>query len=170
MHESIRKNPSEYNVWKGDNVELEGTNTQSNNCYTKENQKAINSVKTFILSKKDEIKATLEFYASLPAEMSKSKVEETSFVQYQINCKNPKIDVKVQDLYLPQGIIDVIIKAVEKGNVLFIGPPGVGKTKLAVELARSLSGNDECLNIVTANSLWFRRNLIGGESIREGSL
>lgn len=170
LHESIRKNPSEYNAWKGDNVELEGTNTQSNNCYTKENQKAINSVKNFILSKKDEIKATLEFYASLPTEMSKSKVEETSFVQYQINCKNPKIDVKVQDLYLPQGIIDVIIKAVEKGNVLFIGPPGVGKTKLAVELARSLSGNDECLNIVTANSLWFRRNLIGGESIREGSV
>jgi 5-methylcytosine-specific restriction endonuclease McrBC GTP-binding regulatory subunit McrB len=170
LHESIRKNPSEYNAWKGDNVELEGTSTQGNNCYTKENQKAINSVKSFILSKKDEIKATLEFYASLPAEMPKSKAEETSFVQYQINCKSPKIDVKVQDLYLPQGINDVIIKAIEKGNVLFIGPPGIGKTKLAVELARSLSGNDECLNIVTANSLWFRRNLIGGESIREGSV
>jgi len=170
LHESIRKNPSEYNAWQGDNVELEGTNTQANSCYTKENQKAINSVKKFILSKKDEIKATLEFYVSLPAEMPKSKVEETSFVQPQINCKNSKIDVKVQDLYLPQGINDVIIKAMEKGNVLFIGPPGVGKTKLAIELARSLSGNDECLNIVTANSLWFRRNLIGGESIREGSV
>ncbi|AGJ62775.1 McrB family protein [Saccharolobus islandicus] len=170
LHESIRKNPSEYNAWQGDNVELEGTNTQANNCYTKENQKAINSVKRFILSKKDEIKATLEFYASLPAEMPKSKVEETSFVQPQINCKNPKIEVNVEDLYLPQGINDVIIKAIEKGNVLFIGPPGVGKTKLAIELARSLSGNDECLNIVTANSLWFRRNLIGGESIREGSV
>jgi 5-methylcytosine-specific restriction endonuclease McrBC GTP-binding regulatory subunit McrB len=170
LHESIRKNPSEYNAWQGDNVELESTNTQANNCYTKENQKAINSVKRFILSKKDEIKATLEFYASLPAEMPKSKVEETSFVQPQINCKNSKIEVNVQDLYLPQGINDVIIKAIEKGNVLFIGPPGVGKTKLAIELARSLSGNDECLNIVTANSLWFRRNLIGGESIREGSV
>lgn len=167
LHKSIRDNPSNYNAWQGDNVELEGTNTQSNNCYTKENKEAIESVRNFILSKKDEIKATLEFYANLPAEMH--KVEETSFVKTQINC-NSKTELSVDDLYLPQDIIDVIIKALEKGNVLFIGPPGVGKTKLAIELVRSLSGNDECFNIVTANSLWFRRNLIGGESIREGSV
>ncbi len=169
LHESIRKNSSGNDAWQGDSVELEGINTQANNCYTRDNQKAINSVKQFISLKKDEIKATLEFYASLSPEIPISRVGETSN-QRQINCKNSKVEINLEDLYLPQAMNDVFVKSLERGNVLFIGPPGVGKTKLAMELARSLSGHDECLNVFTANSLWFRRNLIGGESVREGSV
>ncbi|WP_016731854.1 McrB family protein [Saccharolobus islandicus] len=169
LHESIRNNPTDYDRWQGDNIELEGTNTQTNNCYTKDNHKAINSVKRFILSKKDEIKPTLEFYINLLRSEPQIK-EEAITISSKINCKNSNNDVKVEDVYLPQGITGIIIKSLEKGNVLFIGPPGVGKTKLALELVKSLSGNDECFNIVTANSLWFRRTLIGGESIREGSV
>ena len=66
--------------------------------------------------------------------------------------------------------VDDIVKALEAGNVLFVGPPGTGKTRLATKLAEVLTGSDRCYQKYTANSLWFRNNVIGGESLEHGSV
>ncbi|MGC9145828.1 MAG: AAA family ATPase, partial [Nitrososphaeria archaeon] len=73
------------------------------------------------------------------------------------------------ELYLPEDFdLDALIAAVKDGNVLLYGPPGTGKTKLARILARKLEGADP--EIHTANSLWFRRDVIGGETIINDSV
>ncbi|CCC80909.1 AAA family ATPase [Thermoproteus tenax] len=66
------------------------------------------------------------------------------------------------------GVAEKVGAALYAGNVLLVGPPGVGKTTLAVEFAKRLTGSDYIL--ATANALWFRRDVIGGETIREGSV
>ncbi len=74
-----------------------------------------------------------------------------------------------EELYLPEDFdFDALIAAVKSGNVLLYGPPGTGKTKLAKMLASKLEGTDP--EIYTANSLWFRRDVIGGETIVNGSV
>ncbi|QGA53874.1 AAA domain-containing protein [Sulfolobus sp. E5-1-F] len=164
LHESIRKNYNDSDKWKGDNDRLEGTVQQSNRCYKEDNTKALKAFQKYILSKKEEIISTLDFYSMFSSSTQKEHVSS------EIVCnKNAQPDLN--GLYIPQDTVKIILKALQTTNVLLVGPPGTGKTSLAIRTVKSLTGNnDNCYEVATANSLWFRRNLIGGESIREGSV
>lgn len=58
--------------------------------------------------------------------------------------------------------LEFLIRGAAYGNVLLAGPPGVGKSKAAVAVAKAFGGD---YVLATAHALWFRRDVIGGESI-----
>ncbi|MGC9106424.1 MAG: AAA family ATPase [Thermoprotei archaeon] len=169
LHESIRKNPSDPSKWQGENPQLKGVSPLGNNCFEETNQAAIESFKAFILSKKDEIRQTLEFYAGLTHRRAVPIQQQP--VTAELECRSVnQIPTVSEDFFIDKGRVEVIANTMRKTNVILVGPPGVGKTRLAIEIARSLTGSEECFTIYTANALWFRRNLVGGESIRNGSV
>ena len=148
LHKSVRDNPENVDKWKGEKIKgIEGETCTDNPS---------NEIKEFIMNRVNEIKATLDFY--------------TSNVKEEAICKGnegPKID----DLYVKPEAVSLILNSLKITNVLLVGPPGTAKTTLAKRVVSALTGNnEECYEIATANSLWFRRDVIGGESIREGSV
>lgn len=85
----------------------------------------------------------------------------------QVNIDDVAKDVSSR-LFINGDIIKDVANAVITGNVMLIGPPGVGKTSLAKEVAKALSDVPPIVKV--ANALWFRRDVIGGETIRMGSV
>ncbi len=146
--------------------------TRSNNCF--EDKDYVEGVKNFLLSKieNNEIKNTLEFYHNFPSLFSGyTHIQST---HYGVSCKPVKDALKLakerilNELYLAEpSLIDNLIDALKIGNVLIVGPPGVGKTEIATILAESICEDYEK---ATANALWTRRDLIGGETIRQGTV
>ncbi len=171
LNDSIRKNLHNPDEWSGDNIkDLSGFPT--NQCFkVNETNSYVKVLMPYIQDKLTQggVEATLRFYGSLQG-------NKTATTQLQVlECKENGFKPDYNSLYINiegypdvNNSLDVTKTAMRVGNVLFVGPPGTGKTTLATYLVRELVGdNKECYTVTTANSLWFRRHVIGGESISE---
>jgi len=81
---------------------------------------------------------------------------------------NKAMDEVKKELYLNDDTAKKFVAAASLGNVLLYGPPGVGKTSLAIRFAKALTGCDPMVKV--ANALWFRRDVIGGETLENGNV
>ncbi|ESQ24242.1 MAG: GTPase subunit of restriction endonuclease [uncultured Acidilobus sp. JCHS] len=81
---------------------------------------------------------------------------------------NRAMDEVRKELYLNDDTAKKFVAAASLGNVLLVGPPGVGKTSLAIRFAKALTGCDPMVKV--ANALWFRRDVIGGETLENGNV
>ncbi|MFP3320683.1 MAG: AAA family ATPase, partial [Acidilobus sp.] len=81
---------------------------------------------------------------------------------------NKAMDEVRKELYLDNDTAKRFVAAASLGNVLLVGPPGVGKTSLAIRFAKALTGCDPMVKV--ANALWFRRDVIGGETLENGNV
>jgi MoxR-like ATPase len=70
--------------------------------------------------------------------------------------------VKTDKIYLDDETLRFAVAAAKVGNLLLVGPPGVGKTTLARALAEALGSG---YHLAVAHALWFRRDVVGGETI-----
>lgn len=118
-----------------------------------------------ILSDNDEVNSMVEFYGYAQSSVL-SMFETVSISELNIDLIVKKIS---EELYFDEAFIRRFVNAVRFGNVLLVGPPGVGKTSLAVRVAKELGGDGGYM-IRVANALWFRRDVIGGETLEEGSV
>ena len=120
-----------------------------------------------LYDKKDRIK---EFYERVATVKLTELEVKPQALKTSVECVGDVNGLK-DKLYLSASVqIEELVKILEMGNVLFVGPPGTGKTKVAKGLVNALTGgNEQCYDTYTANSLWFRRNVIGGESLERGN-
>jgi hypothetical protein len=81
---------------------------------------------------------------------------------------NRAMDEVRKELYLNDDTAKKFVAATSLGNVLLYGPPGTGKTSLAIRFAKALTGCDPMVKV--ANALWFRRDVIGGETLENGNV
>ena len=70
-------------------------------------------------------------------------------------------------LYLPEELVRLFLSALSAGNVLLLGPPGSGKTLLAVEAGRLIGAK---VVAATLHAGWTRFELIGGPVLEAGRL
>jgi len=75
--------------------------------------------------------------------------------------------VDERGLVLDEDLLRRVLVAALRGNVLLTGPPGSGKSTMAELVAEALG--DRMPLRATANALWFRRDVIGGSTLRNNS-
>jgi len=96
------------------------------------------------------------------------KSEECTPRALDASSYNRAMDEVRKELYLNDDTAKKFVAATSLGNVLLVGPPGVGKTSLAIRFAKALTGCDPMVKV--ANALWFRRDVIGGETLENGNV
>ena len=137
-----------------------------NTCFSSEDAlKKAWEVVSEILNNDGEVKSMIKFYSSIRSSII---IKPTPIKILKLNIDDVIRDIS-KELYFNEDFIRKFINAVMLGNVLLAGPPGVGKSSLAVKVAELLGGEDGYM-IRVANALWFRRDIIGGETLENGSV
>jgi len=88
----------------------------------------------------------------------------------QLELSAPAIRAHLGRLRLDERVLQQLAAAVSSGkHVLFVGPPGTGKTELACALARAAEAEGYCTGLFTATASadWTTFDTIGGYSIQK---
>ncbi len=143
-------------------------NVQGNTCM--ENPELIsntwNGIKEILKSDKNDME---RIYGNEKGQEASFNNSEPVHAVININLSDVVRNIQSK-LFINYDDILKTINAASFGNFLLVGPPGTGKTTLAMEVAEHIGGRGGNYMIRTANSLWFRRDVVGGETLEGGSI
>jgi len=147
---------------------------QSNKCLKKEDlQKNLWDILFKIINDDNEVNKVIELYRPKVAQLPSATIQALSSYECTPKPLSNELykkainDIK-KELYINSSLDSKLAVAVSLGNVLFVGPPGVGKTSIARNFSKSLTGCEPIVEV--ANALWFRRDVIGGETLENGTV
>ena len=156
------KHPSRYEdsyIYKGYKVKIS-------------NDKSVEFYSENVIVEEDTIESDLETLLEQYKECLEINTKESPDEELPSNKSFSLKDISAnlrKKLYFDNSFnVSWMVYAVQSSNVLMYGPPGTGKTEIAKYMSKNLG--DEQPMILTSNALWFRRDVIGGETIKNSSV